>query len=302
MDKSKSCALVLSGMIEVLLNVVGAELERATDATKLELEKELIDFVELHDSLEKDACLSQHSAGIRKGSLRYTASEMHNKIDSGHSKVTQGRISFLSTSSLCQILQMTLKLYHIDGSNNTAASQNHNQLSLSKTSRCCSKIISFVLNVSFRHITLFPVLGKENPFRPLIYGEIKMLGIPLLRLIVLLKSGAMSTYQKKKEAKGKKEVEEQKELLHLALVCLKELIMINLGSPDLTVLLENMVSVSTLEDASNGECQTASRIDDQAIESKELFIVKTLKPLLFELIEHSYPGQVEVNTLLDFFT
>ncbi|XP_015899875.3 uncharacterized protein LOC107433136 [Ziziphus jujuba] len=294
-DKSKSCAQVLSGMIEVILNVVGDELERATDVAKLELEKELIDFVERHDSLEKDAGLLRQGAGTRKGNLRSTASDVHKKIDSGHSKVTQGRISFLSTSSLCQILQMTLKLYNTDGSSNTAASQNHNQLSLSKTSRCCSKIISFVLNVSFCHITLFPALGKENPFRALIYGEIKMLGIPLLRLIVLLKSGARSTaYQKKKEAKGKKEVEEQRELLHLALVCLKELIIINLGSPDLTVLLENVVSVSTLEDANNGECQRASRIDDQAIKSKELFIVKTLKPLFLELIELSYPDEVEI--------
>ncbi|KAF3456246.1 hypothetical protein FNV43_RR00896 [Rhamnella rubrinervis] len=289
-DRSKSCAIVLSGMIEVILNVIADEWERATDLFKLELEKEIIEFVDLHDSWERDACLSQQSAGIRKGNLRSATNEIHNKIDSGHSKVTQGRIPFLATSSLYQILQMTLKLYNT-GSNANAASQNHSQFSSSKTSKCCSKIISFVLNVSLRHITLYAVIGKENPLRTLIYGEIKMLGLPLLRLICLLKSGARSTtHQKKKEAKGKKDVEEQRELLHLALVCLKELLMINMQSPDLTVLLEDMVSVATFDD----ECQTATRIDDQATRSKELFIVKTLKPLFFELLDLSFSGEVEI--------
>lgn len=302
-DKNKSCAMVLSGMIEVVLNVIADELESATDLFKLELEREIIEFVDLHDSLEKDACLSQQSAGLRKGNLRSFTNEMHNKTDLGHSKVIQRQIPFLATSSLYQILQMTLKLYNAGGSNTNAASQNHSQLSSSKTSKCCSKIISFVLNVSLRHITLYALIGKENPLRTLIYGEIKMLGLPLLRLICLIKSGARSrTHQKKKEAKGKKDAEEQRELLHLALVCLKELIMINLQSPDLTVLLEDMVSVATLENATfDDECQTATRIDDQATKSKELFMVKTLKPLFFELLEFSFFGEVEVDTLFILF-
>lgn len=285
-------------MIEVTLNAIADELERATDISKLELEKEIFEFVDLHDSIEKDACLSQQSAAIRKGNLRSGANESH-KTDPGHSKVTHRQIPFLATSSLHQILQMTLKLYSMGGCNTNAASQNHSQLTSSKTSKCCSKLISFVLNASLRHLTLYAVTGKENPLKTFIYGEIKMLGLPLLRLICLLKSGLRSMiYQSKKETKGKKDVEEQRELLYLALLCMKELIMIHLQSSELTVFLEDMVSDVTLENAAfDNEGQTASRIDDQPTRSKELFIVKTLKPLFFELLELSFSGEVEVDNL-----
>lgn len=290
-------------MIEVILNAITDELERATDVSKLELEKEIIEFVDLHGSIEKDACLSQQSAGIRKGNLRSGANELH-KTDPGHSKVTHRQFPFLATSSLHQILQMTLKLYSTGGCNTNAASQTHSQLTSSKTFKCCSKLISFVLNASLRHLTLYAVMGKENPLKTFIYGDIKMLGLPLLRLICLLKSGLRSMIcQSKKETKGKKDVEEQRELLHLALVCLKELIMMHLQSPELTVFLEDMVSDVTLENATfDNEGQTASRIDDQATRSKELFIVKTLKPLFFELLELSFSGEVEVDNSFTSYT
>lgn len=49
-----------------------------------------------------------------------------------------------------------------------------------------------------------------------------------MKLIFLLKSGARFVIdQKKKEAKGKKDVDDPREHLHLALVCLKELIMVS---------------------------------------------------------------------------
>ncbi|KAL5541884.1 hypothetical protein UlMin_009594 [Ulmus minor] len=292
-DKSKCRALVLSGITEVVLNAIVNELEKATDVNKLDLEKELVELVELHESLEKHGCLSRQSTGSRRGNVRSSVQDTQDNVDSGHLKVTQGRKSFLTTSSIYQIMQLIPKLYDSETSNKTGASQNHNRSSQHKTSRNFSMIISFIFNVSLRHIKSFPSLGKDDPLRTLIYGDIKVLGRPLLRLVLFLTSGTKSELsQRKKEAKGKKDVEEQREYLHLALICLKELMMINLRSLDLNALLEDLSSLSTLEDVD--ECQTASKIDDQPTRNKELFIVKTLKPLFFKLLELNFSNEVEI--------
>ncbi|PRQ39249.1 putative fanconi anemia group I protein [Rosa chinensis] len=292
-NKRKCSAFVLSGIIEVLVNAIATELDKASDRTKLDLEKELIQFVELHHSLNKDTCFSSKSTAVRKGSTRTPAHDILNNTNSSHSKEMQGRISFFATSSIYQILQTLLRLLDTDYYNNVEASQMHSQ-STSKTSKCSSEFISFVLNVSLSHIKSSLLLRNEDPLRTLIYGEIKILGSPLLKLFSLFKSGPKLVMdQKKKEAKGKKDVG-QREHLHLALICLKELIMICSNS-DLTGLLEDMVSISILQDADlETECERASRIEDPHIRSKELFILKTLKPLFSELLAVSLFGEVEI--------
>lgn len=281
----------------MLLNTIANELEKASDAEKLELEKEFIGFVDLHDSLEKDSC-TRHGSGTRRVNVRATAPDTPNIPDSGNN-LTQERISFLATSSIFQLLEIVVKLYNIECSNGVTASQKHSQSSLSKTTKCCYKMISFVLDATLRQIKSYPIVGKEDPLKTLIYADINILGGPLLKLIFLLKSGPKSmTDQKKKETKGRKSVEERKEHLHLAFVCFKELITISLRSSRLTELLEDLLSVATVGHGLDNESEESSKIDDQHIRSKELFIEKLLKPLILELLGLSYLREVEVNPFL----
>ncbi|KAM4126898.1 hypothetical protein ACJW30_02G049000 [Castanea mollissima] len=295
-EEKSTCALILSGIIEVLLNAIATELEKATDIKKVDLEKEITEFVDLHDSLHEDTCTSRKNNGIRRGNLRTATQDIPNNIGSGHIKFTQGQIPFLTTSSIYQLLQTALKLYNIDCSNTVGACQNRSQLSMGNSLKCCSKIISFALNAFLRHLKSLSVTGNENSLKTLIYGDIKMLGPQLLKLIFLLKSvPTFATDQKKKEAKGEKNDEDRRENLHLALICIKELIMVSLWSSNLTGLLEQMVSVSPLEcPGSDDDCEAATRIDDQQIRSKELFIRKILMPLFSECLALSYFGEVEI--------
>lgn len=281
------------------MNAIATDLDKASDRKKLDLEKEIIQFVEIHHSLDKDTYFSSKSTAVRKGSTRTPTHDILNNINSSHSKEMQARVSFFTTSTIYQILQTLLRLLDTDSSDNVEASQLHSQ-STSKTSKCSSEFISFVLNVSLSHIKSSILLRNEDPLRTLIYGEIKMLGSPLLKLISLFKSGPKLVMdQKKKETKGKKDVG-RREYLHLALSCLKELIMICSNS-DLTGLLEDMVSISTLKDADlKIECERASRIEDPHIRSIELFILKTLKPLFSELLALSLFGEVEVFSTCEF--
>ncbi|XVF66198.1 hypothetical protein PTKIN_Ptkin10aG0016300 [Pterospermum kingtungense] len=295
-EKRKCCASILSGVVEVLLNTVAMDLEKAMDQRKIELEKELIQLVDLHDSLAMDTCTSRQSNLTKRFNLRATAHDTPDNIDSGNNKLIPEHIPFLATSSIYQLLQIALKLYGSESSNSEATSQNHTQSSSGKASKSCFKILSFALSAALHHIKSSAVVGNEDPLKKLIYGEIDMLGPPLLRLTLLLKSGSnVTTSQKKKESKAKKDTEERKEHLYLALVCLKEMITINLCSSCLTGLLENLLSVLPLEDAGlPDECDLTSEIDDQDIRNKELFILKILKPLFSELMKLSAFRTIEI--------
>ncbi|XVF38742.1 hypothetical protein REPUB_Repub20aG0127800 [Reevesia pubescens] len=295
-EKRKCCALILSGVVEVVLNTIAMDLEKATDQKKVELEKELIQFVDLHDSLAKEACTAKQSNVSKRLNLRATTYYTLDNVDSGNTKLIQEHIPFLATSSIYQLLQIALKLYSSESSNSEATSQIHTQSSLGKATKSCFKIVSFALNASLHHIKSSAVLGNEDPLKKLIFGEINILGPPLLRLTLLLKSGSnVATSQKKRESKGKKDAEDRNEHLHLAIVCLKEMITISLCSSRLTGLLENLLSVPQLEYAGlHDECDLAAEIDDQDIRNKELFILKILKPMLSELIKLSAFRTIEI--------
>ncbi|GKU85432.1 hypothetical protein SLEP1_g110 [Rubroshorea leprosula] len=292
-EKRKSSALILLGIVEVVLNVIATESEKVTGTNKVELEKELIEFVDLHETLVKDARKSRQSNANKK--LKTAASQKQDSIGSSNSKSIQERISFLATSSIYQFLQIALKLCTTEGCSNAAASQNNNSQSSDKTSKC-STFVHFVLVASLHHIKSSATFKKEDPLKMLVYGEIKTLGPLLLKLVFLLKSGPkVMTSQKKKEIKGKKDVEDRKELLHLALICLKEMITISLYDSCLTGLVENLLSVSELEHAGlDTERDLASCTDNQAIRNRELFLLIILKPLLSDLLSLSFFDGIEV--------
>ncbi|KAK2645650.1 hypothetical protein Ddye_020845 [Dipteronia dyeriana] len=293
-EKRKCCSLILLGIVEVMLNTIATELEKAKDAEKEDLEKELIGFVDLHDSLEKYLCTPRQSIANRRVNIRATAHDLSNISDSGNTNLTQERIPFLATSSIFLILQTVLKLHNIERFNGVTASQKHSQLSSAKTSKCCFKMISFVLDATLRQIRSSSAVRKEDPLKTLIYGELKILVPPLLKLIFLLKSRPSMTDQKKKETKGKKGVDDRKEHVHLALICLKEFIIISLRSSQGTGLLEDLLSISKLEYSFDYESEEAFRIDDQCIRIKVLFIEKLLKPLISELLGLSFFREVEI--------
>lgn len=288
------------------MNTIATQMEKATDIEKVDLPKELIEFVNLYDSLEKSRSMSRQRNGIKRGNLRNAVHDSTDSTDLGHMKLSQARIPFLATSSIYQLLQTFLDHNSNDSSNGDTNSHNCSQSSSHKIPICCSKMISFVLNISLQQIISFTVLGKDDPLKTLVYGEIEILGPPLLKLIWVLKSEPMlEADQKKKEAKGRKDVEDRSKHLHLALICLKELIKICLQNPHENSLLEDLVSLSTLEYplrnvadvGSNCESEKASGIDDQNIKSKLLFVEKCIRPLFSDLLGLSFLREVEVTSL-----
>ncbi|KAF8021796.1 hypothetical protein BT93_G2051 [Corymbia citriodora subsp. variegata] len=287
-ERTRSCAMILLGITEVVLNTIATELEKATGDKRVELEKELIDFVKFHYLVEKHIGKPRQINGLRKTNVRTTAIDIPDRTDSGCTSLTQEQIPLLATSTINQLLQTTIGLYKAGFSNASAASQSLGQSSSSKNTSC-SNVISFVLNMLLCHVRSCPVLVRDDPLKTFIYGDIKILGSQLLKLILLLRSVQLSVPNEK----NKSRMEGQRENFHQALICLKDMLIIYLQGPHFAQLLEDLVSVCTTEYCVDGENVTCV-INDPKTRNIEIFIVKILKPLLSELLAISSFREAEV--------
>lgn len=300
-EKKKYCAWILSGILEVVLNVITAEFEKATDLKKIDLEKELLEHVDLYASLER---YFSSGVGNKRGIVRSTVTQIPDKPESGRTNLFQER-TLLATTSISHIFHIALGMYK-SGSNSTATSQNHSQSSSSNSSIQCFKLLLFALNASLRLIKSFSEAGKDDMLKNLVYGEMKLLSSPILKLIWFLKLSPNSVADhKKNEIKGRKDAEDRKEIFHLALVCLKELISTALQFPEQEGIMAELVSQATLENVPKDvlnvdlvdEFAEENQTDDETERSIHMLIQLIVKPIFSELLAASSFQEIEVKYL-----
>ncbi|CAI9118850.1 OLC1v1020477C2 [Oldenlandia corymbosa var. corymbosa] len=290
-------AVVLLGIIEVVLNIIINELEKGIDLKKVELQKELLDFVNIHNSLEKFTSTSRQA----RKTVRPTASDLVDKFTSSGHTLPQGRISFLATSSIHYLLQKAPEQLQLNGSAHVT-SQNNSQLSSSKASDGNSKMFLFMLHICLHQLTSLPFAEREDSLWMLVYGEIKLLGPPLLKLVLLLTSAPDNQTSLIKNDTKKKKIDDRKEYIHLALMCLKNLITSTLGTPGYSEFIEDMMSLCESELQSRGildadgtyEYGTADSRVDHSSKSDVMFIRKCMVPLVIDLLKVSLFREVEV--------
>lgn len=278
------------------MNGIVNELVKAVNVGKLELETELCHFVEIHEFVDKYTSNSRQGSGAKKPVVRPSVSDAADKVALGCAKLSPDRTPLFATSSIHHLLQLSLASWKLENSKNGAASQRNSQPSSGKTQVLGSKILSRVLHMCFQQLKFFSLTGKDDPFKTLIYGEIRLLGPPLLNIIFSLKMDLS-----KKEAKGQKD-ECRKDNIHLALLCLKKIIEVCLSSAKYAGLIDHLVSTCRPEEnvaagaQCDDECNLAEGIGDQSTKSKELFL-KSIKPLLNEFLDLSFSREAEVNAL-----
>ncbi|CAN1281180.1 Fanconi anemia group I protein homolog [Linum perenne] len=275
-EKRKCFALTISGIVKVLLNSIASELDSAAK----DVESELSELIDLLEPLEKDACTKQ--TGGKRGNVRCTAIDPPMKIDPANNKLGREPNAF-STSNLLTLMQKAMKRF------TTACSEES-----SAASQKSSKLVSFVLNSCLHHLKHYHAGGDDDPLKTFIYGDIKLFGRPLLELILLLKQEPKLETEQTKKERGKKNSEGRKENLHLALSCLKELILLSLKNRDLNSLLDQLLSVSADEGFELDDDHTeASMIDEQDTRNQTLFIIRVCRPLLSQLLDASAFREVE---------
>ncbi|CAN8255542.1 unnamed protein product [Cochlearia groenlandica] len=281
-DKRKSYCLIIMGMVQVLLNYILTNVEKQPEGKKGYIGKEIIELIDTYVSLEKDVGkLKQGNTGKR---VRFSSHNKSDDIDMGNGTTNEEheKVPFLATSSIYQLLLVSFKLYSSKSVGNLPDSQGHSQSSSAMSEKSIFRVFSFTLNVCVGHIRSSLSMKEENPLKPLVYGDMKILGPPLLKVVYLLKSG-----QTNKENKGRKEAEGRKQCLHLALLSLKELLSIYSSGSGLTDLLEILLDAPASEDTSSKECNEASKIEDPVVKSTEVFVEKIMKPMIIDFIAQS---------------
>ncbi|CAA0408588.1 unnamed protein product [Arabidopsis thaliana] len=278
-DKRKSYCLIILGIVQVLLNYIIVDLEKQPEGKKGSVRKEIVDLIDLYESLEKDVGKSKQSNVGKR--VRFSAC---NDTDLGNTSINEERekVPFLATSSIYQLFLLSFKLYSSKSVGTQSGSQDHSHSSPAKTEK---SIFSFTLHVCVGHINSSLCMKEENPLKPLVCGDMKVLGPPLLKVVYLLKpEPPLATGQTNKEKKGRKDVDGRKQCLHLALLSLKELLNIYSSGSGLTGLLEDLLAVPASEDATLEECREASKIEDPLIKSIEIFMAKIMKPMITDFI------------------
>lgn len=300
-DKSGIYGWLLIGILEVLINIAATELEKAADHDVAVLEKEIMWLVDSYDYVEKELCLNKQGSGIRKGTSKTivqckTDRELKDAPRTSQLKMFPVGGSLLATSSIHKLLILAVNSYNASSFTNQTTSLNHNQSSMCKTLDQCLKLISFALKVCFHHLKSFISIdggSSGDPYKAIIYGDLKQLALPIMQLIWLLKSGTKAENNaNKKEAKGKKKFENKGNELHQALLCLNELFRISPAKAYLTELIEVLDSLdvselnleNTVEAADDMNPKQAVTVDDPYARRFHEFLDKRVKPLYSGLI------------------
>ncbi|KAJ0979783.1 hypothetical protein J5N97_015257 [Dioscorea zingiberensis] len=312
-DGEKTCydGWILTGIIELIVNIIVSELEKSSSEHKMALEKEILELIDVHDSLEKVSGTNKQGTLLRKGP-KVSVNDIPDKTDnsakegSRRPKFSQVKRNFLATSSIHQLLENAAKSYNAGNYNNQAVSQSNSQSSSKKAFGQCLKLVSFALKSCLHQIKLIASLGPKHtgdPFETLIYGDVKQLGRPIMQLTWLLKSGPkLESNMKKKEAKGRKLGEAKEDHLHLSLLCLNELFKLNSSQDNFNKLIEDLVSVAVADfelqseiDHFPGSIQEQDlMMDDHHVKCINLFLEKRIKPLYSLLLSPSFSQETEV--------
>lgn len=299
-----NCQILLR-IIEIHVNIVVIDLEKAESSEKLVLEKEIMEFSEFYDFVEKELIKNSQRTGNRKG----PSSDLLNKVNGDLKEIAQVNEArtFFATTTVHHLLVLSLNSCKIYFSSRQNASQKSSE---SLTAALCLKTMSFSLKVCLRHLKSVYSLKTEQssgPFSELLCGDIKCLGKPVMQLVLQLKSTVeQEKDMKKKDAKGKISNEHARDLLFLSLMCLIELFKMNLSEDNLYVLVNDLLTMNSLDlnlhakDAAVEDInQNKNFVDDyQHMIHLHLFLEKIIEPLYSSLLDQSLFQECEVTLIL----
>ncbi|CAL9136638.1 unnamed protein product [Musa textilis] len=304
LQKEKNSCLwqMLLRIVEVFVNIIVMEIEKAEGEEKLLLEKEIMEFAELHNYLEKDSSMNKQRTDNWKGASKELSNKINGELKE-YAQVNQSR-TFLATSTIHYLLLTAIESYNFNFPNSSIASQN-NRESSSSIIDLCLKTMLFVLKVCLRHLKFVGSIRSGtsgDPFRRLLCGDIRLLGKPVMQLVWLLKSVLEKDKDlRKKDANGKMN-RENIDPLFLSLLCLNELFKMNFSGAELSELVNDLLSLAAPEldletgrNADPGINEEKSFLEDyQHMRFLHLFLEKRLEPLYSSLIDLSLFRESEV--------
>ena len=242
--------------MEVFTNIITSQLEKAADTEKSTLKKQIVNISCLYNSLENDYSTHKTAEALKRHSSEFSDCS------------SQMKRTFLSTSSVHLLLIFAVESHDSSVDDDLKTTNHYLDLAAFALKTCLNKLTYF-------HLRNDDDDDDDNDApSTIIDGDIKILGRPLLQVIWQLKTNTKLESQKKKDHKGKKK------LLHLSLICLKELLLICLRK-------EKSFSELTKEMVIEVEASAELPPDLQHVKNLNHFLDKWIKPLYSELLARS---------------
>lgn len=294
--------LAMLGIIEVFVDFAASKLQKAADEPREMLEKEILELVDAHSGCERKTSKSREKIARRRGNSSDATDKQTNepKENSNASlqKLHEKRGKFMD-SSLYELGLMCVKQCTTD--NYDKCSQRPNQSKLSQ----CSSLLSFVLKACLEMFKSLAAKGGGATIgnvRTALYEDIKKLVQPVIQLIwwLMLDSKQENGEIKKNMTQWKKNNENKKGQLCLALTCLKELFKLSLSedrSGDIIDVLissappniEEMMDSSQLLDRND-----TAMVEDPNRRSVHVFL-NIMKMFYVRVLSQSLLRESEVN-------
>ncbi|TVU47095.1 hypothetical protein EJB05_06676 [Eragrostis curvula] len=293
--------MAMLGIIEVFVDFTASKLDKASDESMEIIEKEILELVYTHSGFERKTGNSREKISRRRGNAGDTA-DMHTNEPKENSnaslqKLHEKRVRFMD-SSLYQLAVLCVKQCNADS--HDRCSQRPSQTKWNQNSSLVSLVLKACLEL-FKSLATKESGHAMRNMRTMLDEDVKKLIQPIMQLVWCLifdwkqENGGI----KKNMTQGKKNIENKKDHLNLALACLKELLKPSESGDHSADIIEVMISsappnVEDMMDA--GELDT-TMVEDRSTKNAHVFLI-ILKQLYARILSQSLLRECEAVTEL----
>jgi fanconi anemia group I protein len=291
------------GIIEILVDFAASKLNKATDESKEMTEKEILDLAGAHNCFERKTSNHRERTARRRGDVSDTTDKQTNEPRENSNAFMQkfhGKRGRFLDSNLYELAVLCVKQCSADSYDR--CSQRPSQTKWKQS----SSLVSLVLKAS---LELFKSpAAKESEdiirnMRTMQDGDVKKLIQPIMQLFwcLMLDTVEENGGLKRNITQGKKNSENKKDQLYLALACLKELLKPSDSGDHSGGIIEVMISsappnVEDMMDASEllDKNDTATTVEDQNTRNAHMFL-NILRNLYARILSQSLLRECKVN-------
>ncbi|XP_062211217.1 uncharacterized protein LOC133912481 [Phragmites australis] len=292
------------GIIEVFVDFAASKLDKASYESKQMIEKEILELVDAHSGFERKTSIGREKIARRRGNADDATDKHTNEpkedLNASLQKLHEKRGKFMD-SSLYELAVMCVKQCNAD--NYEKCGQRPSQTELNQS----STLVSFVLKACLEFFK--SLAAKEsgeiirNQRTPLC-EDVKKLIQPIMQLIwcLMLDSKQTNGGTKRNMTQGKKNIENKKDQLYLALACLKELLKPSVSGGHSGDIIEVLISsaptnMEDMMDAGQLDKNDVMMVEDQSNKNAHVFL-NILKMLYARVLSQSLLRECEAVTEL----
>ncbi|KAL6648185.1 hypothetical protein ACP70R_012409 [Stipagrostis hirtigluma subsp. patula] len=291
--------IVMLGIIEVFVDLVASKLENAAVEFKETIENEVMELVEVHGCFERKTSKRREKKRRRGDSsdpIDKHTNETKENSNASLLKLHEKRGKFMD-SNLYELAVMCVKHFSVD--NFDKCSQHPSQTKLNQSSSLTSFVLKACREV-FKSLTAKASMDTMGNMKVTLHENVRRLLQPIMQLIwcLLLDLKQENSGIKRKMTQGKKNIENKRDQLYLALTCLKELLKPSVSEAHSSNVIEVLISLAppNIDDMMDAD-QLLDMNDGDVVTELILGISRKLNPEQRRLLGHWAVGLCTNETM-----